>query len=736
MSKQLSRREYGGRIDRSKPLSFTFDGCTYNGYAGDTLASALLANGIHLVGRSFKYHRPRGIYTAGAEEPNALVALRTGKRHEPNIPATMIELYEGLVAESQNRWPSLKLDLMSINNLFSPVLSAGFYYKTFMGPTRKSWMFYEKHIRNAAGMGTAPKSSDVDKYEKAQAFCDVLVVGAGPSGLSAALVAGRSGVRVVLVEDQAELGGSLLDLGKSSETEGWLKATVAELASLNNVRIMTRTAVVGAYDHRVMALLERVGDHLQVPAPYQPRQRLWTLRAQQVVLAAGMIERPLVFGNNDLPGIMLASAARVYVNRYGVLPGRKVVVFTNNDSAYDAALDISLAGASVTIVDVRHKISVELRREVEKASISALLGNVVVGAKGGRHVRGVALASYNLKNGETGRVDTRLSCDLLLISGGWTPTLHLLGQLGSKPVFDEKRATMVAGKIPEGYHLVGACGAIEGLKQRIISGFTGGAAAARACGVEASVNMNDDEHLQALPDERITTPIAPLWAVPDAKGKRGQKKFVDLQHDVKVDDIILAHREGFASVDLLKRYTTLGMANDQGKLANLNALALLSGLNGQPINAVGTTTFRPPYKPVAMGALAGQSFGQHFKPTRRTPMHDLHQRNGGVFTQTGLWVRPWYFLLPRKAGEAGETVKQAYIREAANVRKAVGLVDVSPLARSIFRGLMLRNFSTVSTSMPGHHWRWARHVTVSCCVQTAWWWMTAPPQESLKTITL
>jgi len=678
MSTQPFRLARGGRIDRTRPLAFTFDGRAYGGFSGDTLASALLANGVHLVGRSFKYHRPRGIYSAGPEEPNALVSLRKGDRHEPNVTATTVELFDGLEAASQNRWPSLGFDLMRAIDRFSAIFAAGFYYKTFMGPTRGAWMFYEKFIRRAAGFGDPPQAPDPDRYEKGHAFCDVLVVGGGPSGLAAALAAGRRGARVLLVEDGAELGGSLLARPVGGETDAWLDAIVGELKSLPNVRRMNRTMAFGAFDHRVFGLLERVGDHLPAPEPGRPRQRCWIVRTRQVVVATGMIERPIVFGNNDLPGVMLAASARCYANRHAVVPGRKAVVFTSNDTAYDAAFDLAAAGAEVGVVDARNTISADLERAARQAGIPLHLGCAVARANGNKHVRSVDVCAFDPVRAAIGAAKPRLPCDLLLVSGGWTPTLQLLGQRGLRPAYDAKRAMPLAGILPGGYRIAGSAAGETSLGQRVESGLREGSAAAEACGFAGSRQTVSLPH--ALPVERAMTDIAPVWAIPDPPGAGHRKKFVDFQHDVGHDDIALALREGYESVEHLKRYTTLGMAIDQGKTSSVNALGIVAQMLGRPIAAIGSTTFRPPYRPVAIGAFAGQETGLHFKPTRRSPMHDWHARHGAVFTTTGFWLRPWYYPMP------GETARDAYIREAAGVRKTVGMVDVSSLGKIDVQG--------------------------------------------------
>jgi len=678
VSTQPYRLGSGGRIDRSRPLSFVFDGRTYGGYAGDTLASALLANGVRLVGRSMKYHRPRGVYAAGVEEPNALVTLRRGERREPNVPATTIELFDGLFAESQNCWPSLQFDLLRAVDRFSRLFSAGFYYKTFMGPTRSAWRLYEGIIRKSAGLGSAPSEADPDRYEKSHAFCDVLIVGGGPSGVTAALAAGLAGARVMLIEEGPLLGGSLLARASGAPTDAWLERALTELGSLANVRVMTRTTAFGAYDHGVFGLLERVSDHLAAPKPHQPRQRSWIVRARQAVLATGMLERPLVFGNNDLPGVMLASAARCFVNRYAVTAGRNVVVFTNNDSAYEAAVDHAAAGASVAVVDVRREPSAELQRAAREAGIALHPGSAVVAARGGKRVRSADVVDFDAVRRQSGALRARLRCDALLVSGGWTPTLQLLGQRGTKPVYDEQRAMFVARDVPPDYHLAGAVSGEVDPEQCIRGAWSSGQLAARACGFAAA--LREPMLPEGLPVGRGAGAIAPVWAIGGAAPARGTKRFVDLQHDVCVDDVAQALQEGYESVEHLKRYTTLGMATDQGKTSNVNALGIAAEALQRPVDAIGTTTFRPPYRPITIGALAGSEFGPHFKPVRRSPMHDWHVQHGAVFTTAGLWQRPWYYPQP------GENVRDASIREAAAVRQGVGMVDISSLGKIDVQG--------------------------------------------------
>ncbi len=667
MSAQPFRLPAGGRIDRSRPLAFRFDGKPYTGFAGDSLAAALLANGVRLVGRSFKYHRPRGIFSAGPEEPNALVRLRREARAEPNTRATMIELFDGLEAESQNRWPSLGFDLGATASLFAPLLPAGFYYKTFMAP-RRGWMFYERFIRAAAGMGRAAEAPDPDHYEKRHAHCDVLVVGGGPAGLAAALAAGRTGARVLLVEERAELGGALRrEAAAISDAPAaeWLAATLAELASLSEVRLLRRATAFGYYDHNLVAVLERVADHLPEPPPHRARQVLWQVRAPQVVLATGAIERPLVFAGNDRPQVMLASAARAYLNEFAVAPGTRAVVFTNNDSAYATALDLRRVGIRVTaVVDPREGSGGDLPRRAREAGIECRFGHAVLAARGRSRVSAVEVASLGTAGHEHG---DNLDCDLLCVSGGWSPTLHLHCQSGGRPEWNEALAAFVPGRSKQAERSAGAAAGAFALVDCIAGGLRAGAEAAQAAGFGTGV-------APPAPDwpRESAAPLRPLWSVP---ARRWLKSFVDLQDDVTAGDIGLAAREGFVSVEHLKRYTTLGMGTDQGKTSNVNGLALLAEKRGEAIPAVGVTTFRPPYTPVAIGSFAGRETGRHFEPIRRTAMHEWHESAGAAWIEAGLWLRPSCY--PR----SGESEREAIRREAVAVRQGVGLVDVSTLGK-------------------------------------------------------
>ena len=699
MSRQTHRAARGGLIDRSAPLSFTFDGARYEGYRGDTLASALLANGVRLVGRSFKYHRPRGVFGAGAEEPNALVRVGEGARIEPNLKATQVELYDELVAHSQNHWPSLDFDAGALSDLASRLLPAGFYYKTFMWPG-SWWRLYEHFIRKAAGLGRAPVEPDPDRYDRRYAFCDVLVVGAGPAGLMAARAAAGSGARVILVEDGPVLGGSLLAC--SSPVEGGpaheFAARAGEaLVSSPNVRVLSRTTAFGYYDDNMIVAVERRADHLPAPPPHRARQRVWWIRAKEVVLAAGAIERPLVFEANDRPGVMLASAAQTYALRYGVRAGRRAVVFTNNDSAYEAIEPVLEAGTDVVaVVDARDGgPGDDALAVLQRSGIELIPGSVVMRAIG-RTVEGVEVRSLSPDGASVGDASRRIPCEFVFVSGGWSPTVHLFSQSQGRLRFDEERAAFVPeesaprerggrerGGHERGGHERGgqrerSAGAARGLarlSECLADGTAAGAEAARAAGFEAGTELPRP----AVREWGDCAPVRPLWAVPLPSWRRG-KRFVDLQNDVTVADVELAAREGYTSVEHLKRYTTLGMGTDQGRTSNVNGLALLAATLGVGIPEVGTTTFRPPYSPVALGAIAGREVGVHQTPVRRTPMHDHHAARGARFVTVGPWMRAQYYPLP------GESMMDAISREALQVRRTVGIVDVSTLGKIEVRG--------------------------------------------------
>ena len=675
---QRNRLPRGGRVDRGRPLAFTFNGSSYQGFQGDTLASALLANGVRLVGRSFKYHRPRGIVGSGVEEPNALVQLGTGAQTLPNYVATQVELYDGLEATSVNCWPSVEFDLRAVNGIISRFLPPGFYYKTFMWP-RSLWPFYERVLRGAGGLGIAPPGPDTDRYDKMHAHCDVLVVGAGPAGIAAALEAGRAGARVIVVDEQQELGGSLLASRQrigDGPAAGWLDSALAELRGMPEVRLMPRSTAFGYYDHNFIAVLERLTDHLGPTGGYAPRQRIWRVRARQVVLATGAIERPLVFRNNDRPGVMLASAASTYVNRYGVVPGRRVVVFTNNDSAYRAALDLVDDGVEVrAVVDVRPETRGSLPDVVRGRGVEVLPGHALVDVRGGRSVKAV----------EVGRVDggsivggsRRIECDLVGTSGGWNPTLNLHSQSGGQPRFDDSRSCFLPGPSVQAERSAGSCNGAFSLMECLSQGYAAGAAAAGAVGFgdgRPSLSVPDtDDHEEA--------PTSASWIVPGTKpAGRDRKRFVDLQTDTTMADIAVSAREGYELIEHVKRYTTLGMGTDQGRTGAVNGIGALSEMLGRPISEIGTTTFRQPYTPVTFGAMAGRDLAELFDPVRKTAMHEWHAQAGAEFEDVGQWKRPWYYPRP------GESMHDAVNRECLAVRNAVGVLDASTLGKIDVRG--------------------------------------------------
>ena len=673
------RTDSGGRINRRLPVRITFDNTSYIGCAGDTLASTLLAHGRHLTGRSFKYHRPRGIATAGPEEPNALVRIGIGGRATPNLRATQVEIYEGLEARSQNRWPSVDFDLGGVASAFSRLLPAGFYYKTFMWP-RQFWMTYERFIRHAAGMGRAPSEPDPDRYERMHVHCDVLVVGGGPAGLAAALAAGRTGARVILADEQIEFGGSLLS--DDAEIDGgpaadWIATAAGDLAGMDEVRLLPRTTVFAYYDHNYLGLVERVADHVAVPPETMPRQRFWKVRAKQVVLAAGALERPLVFPDNDRPGIMLASAARTYLNRYGVRVGDRVVVFTNNDGAYRTALDLQAAGVATKVVDLRAGPEGPLADRAHAAGIEVIGGHAITATKGHRRVGSVEVMALDEAGTTVTGEPRQIDCDAVCSSGGWMPTIHLFSQSQGKPRYDDDLAAFVPDVAVQKQRSAGACNGTVGLGACLAEGRAAGSEAAADAGFKAKGRQPKPP--QAEDEEQ--SPMRHLWLPPAPKPvDEGAKAFVDLQGDVTAADLALAVREGYASVEHLKRYTTTGMGTDQGKTGNLNALAILADIVGRPLPEVGFTTFRPPYTPVTFGALAGRDFGDLFDPLRKTPMDTWHEQAGAVFENVGQWRRAFYYPRP------GEDKWDAVNREISASRESVGILDASTLGKIDIQG--------------------------------------------------
>jgi len=677
---QRWRLDTGGRIDRSRPLRFRFDGREYEGYAGDTLASALLANGVRVVGRSFKLRRPRGIVASGAEEPNAIVQVGEGALAQPNLRATQVDLVPGLVARSTRGWPNARFDAASGTGWLSPLLAAGFYYKTFMRP-RFLWPLYERLLRASAGFGRAPGGPDPALYRHRNAHCDVLVAGGGPAGLMAALAAAHAGARVVVADEQAEFGGRLLgatEVIDGRPAAGWLDGVVAELAAAPNVVLLQRSTVFGYHDHNFLTIAQRAagpGD-ASVAADGQV---LWRVRARQVVLAQGAIERPLTFCNNDRPGVMLASAVSTYLRRYAVRPGESAVVFTNNDTAYRTALDLNEAGVEVLVVDSRGGGAGELGRLAESAGIAVLRGYLVINVSGGRRLRTARLAKW--QGDPSTPVEGRLTidCDLLAMSGGWSPAVHLHSQAGGAIVWDDVLQGFVPAKVGlaarQAHHSAGAGNGKTTLAACLADGMEAGRRAAAACGF-------DPAGPEAPPiDEPATRPLEALWRVPGERDpNRGPKQFLDFQNDTSVADIRLAVREGYRNIEHVKRYTALGFGTDQGKLGNINGMAVVAECLGQPVPAVGTTTFRPPYTPVRLGLLAGETRGALYDPVRKTALHEWHEAAGAAMEVVGQWHRPHYFPQP------GEDLQGAVARECRAVRGSLGILDASTLGKIDVRG--------------------------------------------------
>ncbi|WP_223423566.1 sarcosine oxidase subunit alpha family protein [Tateyamaria pelophila] len=694
---------HGRLLNKDRAIRFTFNGKQLKGFEGDTLASALLANDQMLVGRSFKYHRPRGIVAAGVEEPNALVNLGVEGHFEPNQRATTTELFEGLLATSQNHWPSLEFDVGAINAKLSRFMPAGFYYKMFIHP-RPLWKHvYEPFIRQAAGLGQAPKGRDFDSYEHFYPFCDVLVIGGGIAGLHAAKAAAQSGAKVIVLEQTAHWGGRApVDGGEvdGKPVDNVVDELIAELSEMENVTLRARTMGAGVYDHGYVLGYERLTDHQ--PDADGPRHRLWRIRAGQVVTATGAIERPLSFAGNDIPGVMLASAVRDYVVNYGVCAGDRTVVVTNNDDAYRTAIVLKNAGLTVPVILDARSLSEDsaLVAEAKAAGIRVMMGHGVSKVLGGKRVTGVAICA---QAGE-GAVLEEVACDAVAMSGGWSPVVHLWSHCGGKLIWDNNFAMFrpdvdKAPKGADGAPFVSPAGAANGhfgLMELLGDAHAMGQGAAKAAGFEPK--------RASAPEGSCVdqAPMAPVWLMPQgASVALRSKSWLDYQNDVKVSDVQLAAQEGFESVEHAKRYTTLGMATDQGKMSNINGLAILSDALNQPIPQTGTTTFRPPYTPISMGAIGGEARGDVFQPIRRTPMHDWHDANGADWEPVGQWRRPYAFV------RSGERVHDAVMREVRNTREHLGLLDASTLGKIIVKGPDAGKFldmlytNVMSTLKPG-----------------------------------
>ena len=686
---QPNRLDQGGRLERATAISFEFNGKKYPGFVGDTLASALLANGIDVIGRSFKYSRPRGIVAAGAEEPNAIMQLgATEATQVPNVRATQQELYNGLVAKSTNGWPNVDFDMMStLGKVGAKVMPPGFYYKTFMYP-KSLWSTYEKFIRKAAGLGRSPLESDPDRYDHYHQHADIVIVGAGPAGLSAALVAARSGARVIIADEQAEFGGSLLH--SQEQIEGidaleWLANTVAELASFPEVQMLPRSTVNGYHDHNFLTIHQRCSDHVaDRAAKNSSRQRMHRVRAKWVILATGSHERPLVYANNDVPGNMLASAVSTYINRYAVIPGHQLVLMTTNDGAYNTAFDWHNAGRKVVaIVDTRAEgAAAAVVAKAALLGIKVMVGTAVVEAQGSKRVKSVSVAGLNSAGDKlVGEVST-LVCDTLASSGGWSPAIHLSCHTGARPVWSDEVIGFIPGDTLQQQLTAGSINGCFDLQNTLIQGTEAGQQAVKNAGFSlegevvaptaAAVVINTGMALYHIPHPKVTS--------------RAPKQFVDLQNDVTAAGIEMATLEGFESIEHVKRYTAMGFGTDQGKLGNINGMAIAAKSMHKTIPETGTTIFRPNYTPVTFGAIAGRHCGELFDPKRYTAMHQWHLERGALFEDVGNWKRPWYFPLK------GESMQQTLERECLAVRASAGILDASTLGKIDIQGPDAREF--------------------------------------------
>ncbi|MDC8802258.1 sarcosine oxidase subunit alpha [Halomonas pacifica] len=692
--KQVHRLAKGGRIDRSRTLSFTFNGQSYQGHPGDTLASALLANGVDIVNRSFKYSRPRGIVAAGAEEPNAIVQLgSTEAAQVPNVRATQQALFAGLTARSTNGWPNVQRDLMGLfGKLGGKFMPPGFYYKTFMAPA-SLWMTYEKYIRKAAGLGRSPMEADPDTYDHLHQHCDVLVVGAGAAGLAAALAAARSGARVIVADEQEEMGGSLLDSRETLDgkpADQWVAQVIKELAGSDNVTLLPRTTANGYHDHHFVTLHERRTEHLGETAPLvkgrrQVRARMHRVRAGQVILATGAHERPLVYAGNDVPGNMLAGAVSTYIRRYGVAPGHKLVLTTSNDYGYRAALDWKEAGREVVaIVDARQSPAGDWVEAARAQGIKIITGSAVIEAKGGSRVSAARVAKIDIDAFQVSGPAQELACDTIASSGGYSPVIHLASHTGARPTWRDDLLGFVPSLV-KGVHACGGANGTYALGEVLAEGVEAGIKAAAVTGHAAPA--------VSLPQVKALKqgPAAPLFQVPHEKPTlRAPKQFVDLQNDVTAAGIELATREGFESIEHVKRYTAMGFGTDQGKLGNINGMAIAARCLGRPIPEVGTTVFRPNYTPVTFGAIVGRHCRDLFDPERYTALHQWHVEHGAEFEDVGQWKRPWYY--PQTVNGKVETLHEAVARECSAVREKVGILDASTLGKIDIQGPDAREF--------------------------------------------
>ena len=666
-------------VDQTNRISFKFDGKTYFGFKGDTLASALLSNGIHLVGRSFKYHRPRGIMTCGSEEPNAICQINPGTDlTEPNVRATEIELYEGLEASSQNCWPNVNFDIGGINNFISPFIPAGFYYKTFMWPKSFWKNIYEPLIRKSAGLGKSPTLADPDLYDHKHIHCDVLVIGGGISGIIAAKIAAKSGSNTILIDDKNTLGGSTIFQNNENFkindeiSKDWLFKEIEELKKLKNLTIKTRTSVAAYHSYNYLLAKENLTDHLSKNNKTSNiRQRLWKIRSNKVIIASGAIERPLVFNNNDRPGIILASSVNKYLNFYGVICGENNFVFTNNDSAYETALSLFEKGIQIKIIDIRKKTNSKIVKRVEKLGIDIYWNSTVTNTSGYRKLNSIEIMNLSEDGSNVIGKKIRVKCDCLAISGGWTPMVHMHTQSGGKLNFRESDQVFLPKELGSKHISVGSCNGDFELDDIIKNTNEK---------VKSLLNLKETEFEKTYVSCTKELDKRNIWLLPNKITLGKTKSFIDFQNDSTAKDIKLALREGFRSIEHVKRYTTTGMATDQGKLSNMHALGIIAETAGVKMGTLGTTTFRPPFTPLSFGAIVGRNVGQFFDITRRTSIHEWHIKNNAKFENVGQWKRPWYY--PKE----NENMHQAVQRESKAARDSAGILDASTLGKIDIQG--------------------------------------------------
>ena len=672
-------------IEKNKILNFYFDGKKYQGYEGDTLASALLANNIHLVGRSFKYHRPRGIVSAGSEEPNGIVQLETKEYTEPNRRVTEIQLYEGLKAFSQNNWPNINFDFGAINDLLSPFFPAGFYYKTFMWPP-KFWKTYEFFIRHAAGLGKSPKKDDPHKYEHFHYHCDLLVVGSGVSGLYTAEIAARNNLKVLLIEQENEIGGEILTtLGENTKINNtlineWKNNVINNLKNFSNVKIVSNTTCFAYFHYNLLLAIQDLEPENGLTKTHEIRQRIWKIRSKKVVLATGAIERPIIFNNNDRPGIMLSNSARKYLNKFGVAVGKNLVFFTNNDSAYETAIDYLQRGVNIqAIVDVRSETNGHFPKKAKELGITILNGYEISNTTGRLRVKEVKLKKLSSNYRDENNSSITIKCDTICVSGGWTPTVHLFTQSKGKLKYRNFDGSFIPEEAFQNTLCVGSCNGdyslhkILELLPKKVNNFLN----------ISENNSSENENYKTI--EVLNGDHQNIWITSKEKISK-TKMFVDFQNDVTAKDIKLALKEGFQSIEHVKRYTTTGMATDQGKTSNVNALGIISELSNTAISELGTTTFRLPYTPVTFGALAGRHVKEFFDLERTTPMHDWHIKNGALFEDVGQWKRAWYY--PKNK----ENLSSALNREVKATRDSLGILDASTLGKIDIQGRDVSEF--------------------------------------------